>query len=70
MGRPRKNPSEPIKERDYTTFRSNTLGGVYIEDTCVYFVNGLFMTSNKKIIDALRKMAHLGVMEEEAVPFS
>lgn len=66
MGRPRKIPLEQPEEKKYITFRCNTLGGVYVGKTCMYFLNGLFVTNNKTVIDALRNMAHLGVVEESA----
>lgn len=66
MGRPRKNPFEQPEAKDLVAFRCNTLGGVYVGETCVYFVNGLFVTKDKNVIDALRNMAHLGVAEEDA----
>jgi hypothetical protein len=45
-------------------FHCGTLGGVFVSETqCVYFVNGMHATNQKHVIDALRKMAHLGVVE-------
>lgn len=66
MGRPKKITLEQPEEKESITFRCNTLGGVYVGETCMYFLNGLFVTNNKTVIDALRNMVHLGVVEEDA----
>lgn len=66
MGRPRKYPLDPVVAEENVAFSSRTLGGVYVEGKCVYFVGGVLTTSDATVIDALRKMAHLGVLEERA----
>lgn len=70
MGRPKKNPSEPTEETEYIAFYCDTLGGVFVGDVCMYFVNGMLVTNDKDVIDALRNMAHLGVVERGAARLS
>lgn len=69
MGRPRKNPQDYVADDEITVFRCGTLGGVFVtESQCVYFINGMHATNQKHVIDALRKMAHLGVVEVREEP--